>query len=75
MAQIGLKRPSIDSVIRELEAACVPKHVRMNRETEIGRAACGSESAGYLGTSPELQQVHPWDILSLSIFNSAPLDI
>ena len=32
-------------------------------------------SAGYLGTFPLLQQVHSWDILGLSIFNSAPLDI
>ena len=36
MAQIGLQRPGIDAVIGELEAACVPQHVRMNRETEIG---------------------------------------
>jgi hypothetical protein len=32
----SLKRPDIDAVIGELEAACVPQHVRMNRETEIG---------------------------------------
>src|SRR5262249_7556303 len=36
VAQIGLKRPGIDAVIGELEAACVPQHVRMHRETEIG---------------------------------------
>src|SRR5262249_41607181 len=36
VAQIGLQRPGIDALIGELEAACVPQHVRMNREAEIG---------------------------------------
>jgi hypothetical protein len=36
VAQIGLQRPGIDAVIGELEAACVPQHVRMHWETEIG---------------------------------------
>ena len=34
--EISLQRPGIDAVIGELEAACVPQHVRMHRETEIG---------------------------------------
>ena len=41
VAQIGLQRPGIDAVIGELEAACVPQHVRMHRETE-DRAATPS---------------------------------
>ena len=39
VAQIGLQRAGIDAVIGELEAACVPQHVRMDRETEAGRDA------------------------------------
>ena len=34
--EIGLQRTGIDAVIGELEAAGVPQHVRMHRETEIG---------------------------------------
>ena len=36
VAQIGLKRPGIDEVIGELEAASVSQHVGMRWETEIG---------------------------------------
>ena len=34
--EIGLQRAGIDAVIGELEAAGVPQHVRMHRETETG---------------------------------------
>jgi hypothetical protein len=36
VAEIRLQRTGIDAVIGELEAACVPQHVRMHWETEIG---------------------------------------
>ena len=36
VAQIGLKRTGIDPIIGELEAACVPQHVRMDREVDLG---------------------------------------
>ena len=36
VTQIGLKRPGIDTVVGELEATCVPQHVRMHRKMESG---------------------------------------
>ena len=38
VAEIGLNGPGIDAVVRQLEAASMPQHVRLDLHIETSRA-------------------------------------
>ena len=44
--EIGLQRARIDAVVRQLVAARMPQHVRVNREVEAG---CDAQTRHHLG--------------------------